>query len=101
MRNHLWFVAAAFVSFQCVSANEVVISVTNPSGLQGNMALGFESSQATAFDTSNHGSATVLFDSTANLDAFHIRENGNFLVSAQIGYTIDGVMFEDGEIGGI
>ena len=99
MRWNVWFyLGLVLMGGSQLFGVEVVISVSNPSGLQGNGTMRFSSDHATSFDTNDHSVAATLFESTGNLNAFHIRENGNYLVSAQTGYTIDGSDFEDGEV---
>ncbi|MEM7311843.1 MAG: hypothetical protein AAF497_01700, partial [Planctomycetota bacterium] len=78
--------------------SNVIISVSNPSGLQGE-TFGFTAGAASFFDTEDYSLARVVYDQdTGNLSAFHIRENGNFLVSTNNGLNVDGQTFSSAEV---
>ena len=97
MRHRI--VSLLFVCMLAATAigNDVIISTSVPSGNQGS-TLGFSSDSAIAFNTNDLSTAMLLLTTEANMDAFHVRSDGTFLVSNQTSFNLGGMAFQDGQI---
>ena len=80
-----------------IFATDVVFSGNSGFGLEGS-AIGSQSGGLIAFNTEDISTANVPFDFPGNLDAVHILENGNYLVSYHSEITIAGFTFDDDHI---
>jgi hypothetical protein len=80
-------------------AAQIYLSTTNAASLAG---LGFRDGDIVRYDTVT-GVATLFFDedlfsANENIDAFHLRNNGNILLSTATGATLGGLTFRDGDV---
>jgi hypothetical protein len=89
----------ALTSLTCDGV-ELAISTANPNGIQQTTGgpLLFHGGHAVAFDMDNLDSAAFLVETPPNLDAFHIRINGNYLISTNRSVTFGGLSFGDAQI---
>ncbi|XAL99704.1 hypothetical protein OT109_19260 [Phycisphaeraceae bacterium D3-23] len=91
--------AAVSVSALPVTAQDFAVSTANSAGFTGGPGIG--PGEAYAFNSNNPAGATKLVELTiGNLNAFHILDNGNYLLSAQTGSTFgsNAFVFDDDHV---
>ena len=97
MRKTFIALCIFFIGPSFAQATNVVFSGNSGFGLEGS-SVGSQSGGLISFDTDDIGSAHVPFDFPGNLNAVHVRENGNYLVSYHSEVTIGGFTFDDDHI---
>ena len=81
-------------------ANSIYISTQNDATLGAN-ELDFQESDVVSYRTQVAApffDGSALFSGSENIDAFHMLDNGNLILSTTLGATLGGLTFKDGDL---